>query len=125
LREYRTYVFGLVVVYGLVVALAVVPLGFLESTLSGERDALLKKLVTTAPPEKLEDTAKYVQNINAVRDWRVSAVNVGILGNPVLPLGFQFLVVLVQFFGRAGKLPKLPFPGLSDQKGSKATHDAA
>lgn len=125
LREYRTYDFGLVVVYGLVVALAVVPLGFLESTLSGERDALLKKLVTAAPPDKLEETAKYVQNVDLVRDWRVSAVNVGILGNPVLPLGFQFVVVLVQFFGRAGKLPKLPIPGLSDEKGSKATHDAA
>ena len=34
------------------------------------------------PGSDLEDTADYVKNVDAVRDWNVSALKVGILGNP-------------------------------------------
>jgi hypothetical protein len=65
-----------------------------------------------------------VRNVNSVRDWPVSAVKVGVLGNPALPLGFQFVVILFQSLGRAGKLPKLLLSGLSDESASKGAHDA-
>jgi len=124
LREYRRNDLRLVVIYFVFVALTLVPLGVLESKLSVEGDARLVELVKsgTKPEAKLEDTGKYVRDVNSVRDWRVSAVNVGVLGNPVLPLGFQFMVIVFQSLGRAGKLPKLPIPGLGEESASKGAH---
>ena len=75
------------------------------------------------PEATLEDVGKYVRDVNSIHDWRVSAVDVGILGNSVLPLGFQFVVILLQFLGRAGKLPKLPIPGLNGESARKGAHD--
>ncbi len=126
LREYRTKDFSLVGMYILFVILAVVPLGKLEYKLSREHDAQIELVKSAkAPGSNLEDTADYVKDVDALRDWNVSALKVGILGNPVLPLGFQFIVVLFQALGRAGKVPKLPIPGLGEQGDSKGGHDAA
>jgi hypothetical protein len=127
LREYRATDLGLVFVYVVLVAVAVVPLGILETRLSHEKDAQLEKLAETVkkPDLTLESAAKYLENVKAVQDWKVSAVKIGILANPVLPLGFQFVVVLFQALGRAGKLPKLPLPGFGEPDDSKGAHDAA
>jgi hypothetical protein len=127
LREYRATDFGLVCVYVVLVILAMVPLGMLESRFSHAKDVQLQQLVRTAkqPESSLEDAAKYVENVKAMQNWNVSALKIGILGNPVLPLGFQFVVVLFQALGRAGKLPKLPLPGLGEPEASKGGHDAA
>ena len=126
LREYRTQDFSLVGMYILFVILAVVPLGTIEYKLSREHDVQFEQVKSAkVPGSDLEDTADYVKNVDAVRDWNVSALKVGILGNPVLPLGFQFIVVLFQALGRAGKIPKLPIPGLGEQDDSKGGHDAA
>lgn len=115
LREYRLMDLSLVVTYVVVLAVALTPLGILEKKLSDQRERHLQAL-TRDPGPKLSEAGDYVKNLALVRDWPASALNVGILGNPVLPLGFQFLVVVIQFLVRAGKLPKLPIPGLGYQE---------
>jgi len=74
---------------------------------------------------RMQTYQEFVKDVDLVRDWNVSALKVGILGNPVLPLGFQFIVVLFQALGRAGKVPKLPIPGLGQQGDVKGGHDTA
>jgi hypothetical protein len=115
LREYRFMDLSLVVAYAVILAIALAPLGFLEKKLSDEKERRLEAL-TKDPGPKLSEAGDYVKNLALVRDWPASALNVGILGNPVLPLGFQFFVVIIQFLVGAGKLPKLPIPGLSAQE---------
>ena len=125
LRAYRHTDLALVSAYVLLLALMVTPLGILESNLSKKKDARLQQLASTdISGEKLNDMAKYVQNVNLVNDWRLSAIKVGILANPILPLGFQFVVILVQSLGRAGKLPKLLSPLLSEKSAAEGGHDA-
>jgi hypothetical protein len=111
--------------YVLLLALMAMPLGILDSKLSKEKDASLQKLAATTEisRDRLDDVAKYVQNINLVSQWRVSAIKVGILGNGVLPLGFQFVVILVQFLGRVGKLPKSLISLLGEKSGTAGGHD--
>ncbi len=125
LREYRRNDLTLVVAYVLLMALTVAPIGILEFKLSHEKDVRLERLAKAGnkPEATLEDVGKYVRDVNSIHDWRVSAVDVGILGNSVLPLGFQFVVILLQFLGRAGKLPKLPIPGLNGESARKGAHD--
>jgi hypothetical protein len=125
LREYRRNDLALVVSYALLVVLTVAPLLILDSRLSAEKDARLQQLATAAnqPSANLEEVGKYVRNVNSVRDWPVSAVKVAATGK-LLPLTFQFLVILYQFFGQDLKLPKLPLPGLSGESESKGAHDA-
>jgi hypothetical protein len=125
LREYRRNDLALVVSYALLVVLTVAPLLILDSRLSAEKDARLQQLATAAnqPSANLEEVGKYVRNVNSVRDWPVSAVKVAATGK-LLPLTFQFLVILYQFFGQDLKLPKLPLPGLSGESASKGPHDA-
>jgi hypothetical protein len=121
LRQYRRNDFLLVVSYVLLVAFTLAPLLILDSKLSAEKDLRLQILSTAAnrPKANLEEVGKYVRDVNSLRDWPVSAVKVGVLGNPVLPLTFQFLVILYQFLGRSGKLPKFLLPGLSGESASK------
>jgi hypothetical protein len=123
LRAYRRMDLGLVFAYVVLLALMVTPLGILDWKLSMEKDACLQQLASTIPGEKLDDVAKYVQNVNLVNDWRVSAIKVGILGNGILPLGFQFVVILVQFLGQAGKLPKFLIPFLGEKSATAGGHD--
>jgi hypothetical protein len=119
LRAYRWGDFGLIGAYVVLVIVALVPLEILEYRLGSEKQTQLESLAKDpAPGAKLEETAQYIENVNKVRDWNVSAWKIGILGNPVLPLGFQFLVMAFQTLGRLGKLPKLPIPGLSDDDGN-------
>jgi hypothetical protein len=124
LRAYRRMDLGLVFAYVLLFALMVTPLRMLDSKLSTEKDRYLQQLASTSDisGKKLDDVAKYVQNVNLVSNWRVSASKVGILGNGVLPLGFQFVVILVQFLGRAGKLPKLLIPLLGEKSATAGGH---
>jgi hypothetical protein len=125
LREYRLLDLSLVVAYVVVLAVALTPLDILEKKLTDEKERRLEAL-TTDPGPKLSDAGDYVKNLALVRDWPASALNVGILGNPVLPLGFQFLVVVIQFLVRAGKLPNLPIPGLGDrEEDGKNAHDTS
>jgi hypothetical protein len=122
LREYRVIDLSLVVAYVLIVAFAVGPLAILESKLASQKEQRLEELVNKNPGTKLDDAGNYVKNLALVRDWPASVLAVGILGNPVLPLGFQFIVVVIQFLIRAGKLPKLPIPGLGAGEDSKNGH---
>lgn len=126
LREYRWIDLTLFVTYCFILLVLALPLGILEVKFSAAKEARLEEL--TKPPRpvnKLDEAATYVKNVNLVRDWPVSALNIGILGNPVLPLGFQFAVFIVQFLVRGRKLPKLPIPGLGSEEESKTAHEAS
>lgn len=141
LHEYRASDLRLVYAYIVLVALLVVPLTVLDHKLGAAGEDQIRQLAASADPtlmkpdaaltkpdeaahKKLDEVAKYVQNVGAVRAWKVSAVHVGILGNPVLPLGFQFVVILLQSLGRAGKLPRWPGTILGDVSGAKGGDDA-
>jgi hypothetical protein len=125
LREYRKWDLTLVFAYIALVALMVAPVEILDHRLAKEKEMRLEQIAATTDLSKagLKDAADYVKNIESVRDWKVSAVTVGILGNPVLPLGFQFVVIVLQSLGRAGKLPKIPAALLSGESESKSGHD--
>ena len=125
LRAYRRIDLTLFCGYVLLLVVMVTPLLILDSKLSAEKDARLQQLASTSDisGKKLDDVAKYVQNVNLVSDWRVSATKVGILGNGVLPLGFQFVVILVQFLGRAGKLPTSLVSLLGQKSAAAGGHD--
>jgi hypothetical protein len=124
LREYRKGDLALVVAYMLFVALTIAPLLVLDSKLSIEGDSRMAQLTAQAatPSAKLEDLGKYVRDVSSVQSWRVSAIKMGVLKNPVLPLSFQLLVIFLQSLGRLGKLPKLPIPGFGESDASKGGH---
>lgn len=113
LHEYRRSDLTLVAAYVVFVALSIAPLGILETRLSNEGDTRIGQLTerSNMPNAGLEDLGKYVRDVNSVRDWKVSAIKMGVLKNPVLPLSFQLLVIFLQSLGRLGKLPRLPIPG--------------
>ena len=142
LHEYRKSDLRLVYAYVVLVALLVAPLTVLDRRLAAAGYDQIQQLASADPSlkkpddatqmkpdeaakKRLDDEAKYVQNISAVRGWSVSAIHVGILGNAVLPLGFQFVVILLQSLGRAGKLPKWPGTVLGDLSGAKGGNDAS
>jgi hypothetical protein len=126
LREYRNDDLMLVFTYVVLVALTVAPLGILQHRLSKEKEARIEQLANPGDigTKKLGEVAKYVQDMTAVNNWHVSAVSIGILGNGILPLGFQFVVILLQSLGRAGKLPKMATTLLADATAMKGGKDA-
>ncbi len=125
LREYRKSDLTLVFSYVLLLVLMVAPLGLLDARLSAEKEAKLGQLIKNSEfaDAKLSDVAKYAKDVDTVHNWHVSVLRVGILGNPVLPLGFQFLLIVLQAIGRAGKLPKLPSAILSTDSVAKGDHE--
>jgi len=141
-HEYRKSDLRLVYLYVVLVALLAAPLWTLDRRLGAAGEDQIRQLASADPSllkpdmaanvkpgdagkKELDAVAKYVQNIGAVRSWNVSAIHIGILGNPVLPLGFQFVVILLQSLGRAGKLPRWPGMIAGDLSGARGGNDAA
>jgi hypothetical protein len=127
LRDYRRQDLGFVFAYIALVALMVAPVEILDHRLATEKDTRLEQMAAASDPsaKKLKDAADYVKDVESLHDWKVSALRVGLLGNPVLPLGFQFVVIVLQSLGRAGKLPKLPTALLSAEGEAKGGHDGS
>lgn len=122
LEEYRVTDAILVFVYLVVFALAMTLLQMFEFRLDEQKDALTAGLQRPAYFTTLADAAKYVKDVAAMREWRVS-IHGGLFSNPVLLLMLQGLWIAVQYLYKAGALPNLPIPGLSSPAAAKGTTD--
>jgi hypothetical protein len=124
LLEYRATDALLLAVYVVALCLTMLPLVLLELRLDAAKTAVLSGLPVPATGAQLVDAAKYVRDIATLDQWRVSAISIGVLGNPVLPLSFQFLVMVVQYFVRAGKFAKMWLPDALRSGADNETVDA-
>jgi len=125
LVEYRVTDAFLVAVYIIALAITVTPLMKLEIRFEEQKDALLGMWQTHSRFGSLSDAAKYLKDVATFREWRVSAVKMGIFDNPVLPLMFQLLVIVGQYLIRAGKIPDVPIPTLTSGSAHKGSPDGS
>jgi hypothetical protein len=99
MTEYRSTDITMLLMYAFLVILIMIPLFILEVRLQEVRDGVLAAFPAPGGRETgsaLPAAAQNLREISLLRDWNISAIRGGMLDNPMLPLGFQVMVMLTQ-----------------------------
>src|SRR5437588_3932558 len=127
LREYRLSDRFQLVIFACLVAAIAAPLFVLELHIASIRNDILAALSRSLPAlnrTNLTDVAKYIKDIQTVREWPVSAISVGVQKGVVYLLISQVVVAVGQEFFGLFKA-KLKGEVAKPDSGSSASHPSS